>query len=542
MTTSEEAVRPVDVGVARRDRSRRWAWWVFVGVVLAAGVLILARFNGGRWFVLDDWDFLAQRRLGSFADLMRPHNAEHWSTLPIVVYRVLYAVVGLRHHWPYQAVVVGLHLVAVVLLRAVMRRAGVAPWTATITAASLLLFGPGADGILSSFQMTFLGSLVFGLTQLLLADHDGPWDRSDWLGLAAGAAGLMCSGLGVTMVVVVGISTWLRRGWRFAAGHVLPLAALYAIWWQGEGRPHERSPSATFAHVARETAAFAVAGVRYTFVALGHFALLGLVLAAAVVVGLALAWRPGGTSRLRGAGAPVAALLVGALMFLVVSGSGRWFFGADYASQSRYMYVTVALLLPAVGLAIQSIAQRWSYALPVLLAVLLVATAANAHEFAQQSGKAWAVDHRNLLQALSASPLARRVPADVVPSPLADPGLTIGWLLQARADGKVATPTLPARLRGQVLVALGFTQDGSAFARYALTHCQVAHAVRVRPRQGDSVLVESGLVAIRARVPGSDDWSTPLKYDTGPAGAVFQVRTSDLDLVIGHHGPVKVCT
>ena len=58
-----------------------------------------------------------------------------------------------------------------------------------MVAASFVLFGPGEDNILWAFQIGFAGALVLGLTQLMLADHDGPIDRRDWLGLLAGLAG-----------------------------------------------------------------------------------------------------------------------------------------------------------------------------------------------------------------------------------------------------------------------------------------------------------------------------------------------------------------
>ena len=89
-----------------------------------------------------------------------------------------------------------------------------------------MFFGAGAENILVAFQITFVGALVFGLTQLLLADHDGPLDRRDWLGLLAGFAGLLCSGVAITMTVVVGLAVLLRRGLaRLARGAVPHRAA-----------------------------------------------------------------------------------------------------------------------------------------------------------------------------------------------------------------------------------------------------------------------------------------------------------------------------
>ena len=47
---------------------------------------------------------------------------------------------------------------------------------------------PGSQDIVWAFQIGFTGSLVFGLTQLLLCDHDGGLDWRDGLGVLAGIA------------------------------------------------------------------------------------------------------------------------------------------------------------------------------------------------------------------------------------------------------------------------------------------------------------------------------------------------------------------
>ena len=53
-----------------------------------------------QWFIADEWAFLADRDGGDLGDLLRPQN-EHWSTIPILVYRGLWHVVGLRSYVPY---------------------------------------------------------------------------------------------------------------------------------------------------------------------------------------------------------------------------------------------------------------------------------------------------------------------------------------------------------------------------------------------------------------------------------------------------------
>ena len=50
------------------------------------------------------------------------------------------------------------------------------------------------------------------------------------------AAGLLCSGVAVTMVIVVGIAMLLRRGWRIALLHTAPLGAAYLLWWATSAR------------------------------------------------------------------------------------------------------------------------------------------------------------------------------------------------------------------------------------------------------------------------------------------------------------------
>ena len=102
----------------------------FVAVLVLAFPLLLI-LGSEQWFFLDEWDFLAGRAAFDLGDLFRPHN-EHWSTVPILVYRLLWSAFGLTTYVPYQAVVVALHLTAAALLWFVMRRSGVHPWIATL--------------------------------------------------------------------------------------------------------------------------------------------------------------------------------------------------------------------------------------------------------------------------------------------------------------------------------------------------------------------------------------------------------------------------
>ena len=125
-----------------------------------------------QWFFADEWEFLSARGV-NVHDLLRAHYG-HWVAVPVVVYRALWEVVGLRSYLPYAGLAIALHLVAAALLWVVMRRAGVSPWIATVAASVFALFGAGAQDVLWAFQITFSLALVLGLVHLLLADHDGP--------------------------------------------------------------------------------------------------------------------------------------------------------------------------------------------------------------------------------------------------------------------------------------------------------------------------------------------------------------------------------
>ena len=299
-----------DDSAATSGRSVQVATLVFVAVLAVALVLYLV-FGRRQWFFLDEWDFLAARTGHDLNELFRPHN-EHWVTLPILVYRVLWRLFGLRTYVPYQLIAILLHLTAAVLLRVVMRRAGVHPWIATAAASLFALFGAGARDIVWAFQMVWGASLVLGLTHLILADHDGPIDRRDALGLLAGLAGMLCSGVAVTMILVVGLSALVRRGWRAALFHTVPLGLLYIGWWIAFARDRYSAAGGSIGTMLR----FAWTGLGAAFGEMGQLPGAGLALGALLISGLFLAWHGLDWNDLRRRAAAPGALLVGALVFL----------------------------------------------------------------------------------------------------------------------------------------------------------------------------------------------------------------------------------
>jgi hypothetical protein len=476
-----ERLTPVpatDVVATRSDRARvseRAAVIVFAAYVAVALPLVLFKLGRYRWFSGDEWDFIASRKAGSLNDLFRPYN-DHWSTVPVVVYRLLWQVVGLRSYLPYQACVVGLHLTAAVLLRLIMRRSGVGPWIATIAASSFVLFGPGSQNIVWAFQIGLDGSLVFGLTQLLLADHEGPVDRRDWLGLSAGALALMCSGLGVTMAVVVGLATLLRRGWKVAALHTAPLAVLFGVYALIE---HPNTSTVFGRPPVSALLRWLRSGEVGTFLGLGHFSLVAALLAIALVSGLVIAViTEHGRARRRRIADPIA-MLIGGIIFFASTAELRWWMGDAAARAGRYLHPGAAFTLPALAVAADSLARRWRVLTPCLLALFLVAIPANSGRSAfihLPFGPAFHANNRRLLLAAPRMPFARLVPREVRPVPNVSYSrdVTIGFLLDANDAGKLPDPSgpVPQRVVNELKVRLGIAQD------YVEPHAQTCREVR----------------------------------------------------------------
>src|ERR1700674_1740118 len=128
-----------------------------------AVVLYLTSYANFFW---DEWDFVTQVRPWKLDLFLLPHN-EHWSAIPILVWKLLFIVVGLRSHIPYEAVLLATHVAAVVLLfTLIRRRSGDLP--AFAAALTLLVLGSGSTNIVWAFQLGFVGSVAFGLLAMLL--------------------------------------------------------------------------------------------------------------------------------------------------------------------------------------------------------------------------------------------------------------------------------------------------------------------------------------------------------------------------------------
>lgn len=512
--------------------SERVALAVFVGFVAVAVPLILFHFGRYHWFFRDDFEFLANRG-GRVPDLLAPHGGSHWVAVPRLIYFVLWQGFGLTTYLPYQACVVALHLGAAGMLRAVMRRAGVGAWLATAAASVMILFGPGAQNIVWAFQVSFTGSLAYGLAHLLLADHDGPFGRRDLLGLGFGLLAVTSSGVGVTMVAVVGLAVLLRRGWRVAFAHTVPLAAVYGLWLVvADARtttPFGRPSPEALATWVRDTQV----GV---FDGMAHFAVLAWLFVAIMAAGLVAMlgpWREQSRSALRTRLAMPVSLFLGGFLFAATSGLGRWYTGEQGARASRYVYLGAALTLPLLAVTAQALARRWRWATPVLVVLIALPIPFNLGGFEPTVfGPNYMDQRRDILTTAVRMPFARKVPSDVQPVPdaFASDQVTMGFLLTAERNGDLdpSTRNIGPKTRDEFRVRLGVAARPVGDEAPS---CQTIDGpTEISPERGDQFVIPDG-ARIRFQRDGEPSGRF-IDFEGGPSLGELTIELPELQLTV----------
>lgn len=203
-----------------------WLAWVALAALLAVGGAFLYHETRDTTFWRDEFIW-AQTRRGNSAGTFLDDHFGHLSLVPVVIYRLLFATAGLRHHAPYALVSVAAHLTVVGLLFAYARRR-VGDVLALLVAALMLFLGPAAQNILWPFQMAWLISLAAGIGALLALDRR---DRAgDVAACALVALSLASSGVGIAVAAGATVDVlWGRRRWRDAWIVAIPLA-LYGLW------------------------------------------------------------------------------------------------------------------------------------------------------------------------------------------------------------------------------------------------------------------------------------------------------------------------
>lgn len=517
--------------------STRLAFWVFVAYVVVSFFVILLVLGDERWFLGDEWTFLAGRETGELGDYFQPVNG-HWVVVPNLLWRVLFEIFGLHTYRPYEILVIATHLTSACLLRAVMRRVGVNPWIATAAAGVFVLFGAGESNIVWGFQITLGGSLAAGIGHMLLADHDGGIDRRDWIGLGVGLIGLTSSGVGVVMVAAVGLAVLLRRGWKLALFHTAPLAVVYAAWWLVH-RPStvlypDGLPAGDAAEAARRYGWLAVTG---TFDAIGQNPVIAIILATMLVVGLLMAWLPLDRPTFgRRAGMPLALLLGAVALVATTLLSRAWALGPNEARADRYLHLFAALTLPALAVAGDALARRWRPLVPVVVVLFLAGIPGNIDEFERSVyGEQYFASQRHLTLNVARHERADEAPDWVTPEPQLAPDRTMGWLRQTIAEGKMpdAEPTTDVDATFPVRFGVAFEREDVPEG----LKCKPLERPTVRtPPVGKRWGAPDGMLVFTLLDDGVPV-SRPVRIDPQWAGRSITVTIPDLELRVSSADP-----
>ncbi len=504
----------------------------FVVVELLAFAFYLVR-GRGLWFTHDEWDFLANRTAGDINDVLGGHTA-HPSMLPILCYRLLWHLFGLHTYTPYQMVVIALHLGTAALLRAVMVRSNVQPWLATAAASAYALFAVGWENIIWPFQIGWAGALFFGLAALLLADHDGRFERRDAFAFAAAFASLACSNVGVAMVASVAVAVLLRRGWRAAAVPAIALAAIYVAWWAQWGHKTYQS--------TRENAmtALPLAGrlLRSTVIAFTQSRNAAVVLVAIFAIGVALAARVGVASDARTRFAAPLGLLVGACVFTISTALER----SDLVEQfspSRYLDAALVFLLPALAVGVGLFARLGRSAYIIALVLLVVGVPSNVMNLDDTLvplKKEQSEFRHDVLAIPTLSDVNTIDPNTTVFQLLVGGRLPLKWLLASAHAGKVPGPvdeTSATRAFAELRLSLR-----PAFWGLGADHCQFVSRPTHFALPGDQSLVFGGRAEMRP-----DIVPVPKRFILVRGGVLTATRESVHLLISPYHGgaPPKIC-
>ncbi|HEY0276999.1 MAG TPA: hypothetical protein VGC32_01900 [Solirubrobacterales bacterium] len=219
------------------DRASRNAPRLLLGAaLLASAVLILVLVRHLTYFA-DSWEFLMNRRHFTADAVLQPHN-EHIVVIPVLITQLFLRIFGMTSAMPeFVVLVIGLLATAVLLFEFIRRRIG--PWPALFAAALLLFLGPADEVLLWSFEIAYVGSLVFGLAMLLALESRTR--RGDVIACVCLILSFGFSSLGIAFLLAAAVAILIRprSTWRERAFVVVIPAVLYAIWWLGWGHNAE---------------------------------------------------------------------------------------------------------------------------------------------------------------------------------------------------------------------------------------------------------------------------------------------------------------
>ena len=507
-------------------KSRHLVDVIFGCILVIAFPVILFRFGENQYFKPDDWRILSERSM-TVHGLFDPYIG-HCIAALVFIWLALLHIVGLRSYRIFQLPVVAAHLTTCACLYVICKRSTVRPWIAACVCASLILFGPGYLDIISAFQISFTGSIAFGLIAMLLVDTgERQLSWRDGLALVFGLAALLFSAAGVAMVIAVGVAVWCRRGLRTAALHTIPLGILFLIWFFAFPSTKQlNKPQGNTVRVGYDVTQWTAHAYAHAFNAITNIGLpaAGVVSAALLVCGLSLGLRHASIREKLRARGLVIACTAASVTFVLLSGierAGR----LEDVSSSHYLYVYSTLLFPAIALGCEVVIRRWRTLGTVAVAALLFAGVKNANSLYRTDHAATIFptsQAAKLLATVGAYPPAgRAVPPSIVSYPFVF-ALPAPWILENGRQGRLP-PAPPADdpIWNFVRINYGVVQRPGIGPTTRCTSQIDANGMVIEPRQGQSLGLQTrpqrgaGNILHRSNPPTVtlqlvDQWDRPL--------------------------------
>jgi hypothetical protein len=319
------------------QRSTLAAVCVLALVSLLATVL-LYRKGLGTTFYLDEWNFVMNRRDWDVDTFLSPHN-EHFSLVPVLIFKLLFATVGLDSYGVYRLMLLAAHLVVVALMFVIVGRK-LGSWLGLIAASVVLFLGAAWHDLLVPFQLSFVISVAAGLGALLALERRDA--VGDGVACALLAVGLASSSVGIPFALAVLVETVVgSRRLRGLWIALVPLA-LYGLWSLEYGDPTASAGGRTMEELLRMNGPGAP-----NYVATAVAGAVGAVIGIGVDWGRPLAVLGGALLALRLARGSVTPRLLG----LITAGAAFWGLTAVFRAHvnppldSRYLYLGAILVL-----------------------------------------------------------------------------------------------------------------------------------------------------------------------------------------------------
>jgi hypothetical protein len=218
-------------------RTSRNAPTILLGVALLGTAVLTLALTWHLTFFQDTWEFLMNRRAFTADSLLEPHN-EHIVLIPVAIQQLLLHLFGMTSAKPeFVLLTVFLLVTAYLVFIYVSRRVG--PWLGLFATVLILCLGPAWELLLWPFEISLIGSVLFGLGTLLALERGD--SRGDAIACLCLLLSLGFSSLGIPFAVaaLVGILLSPREGWRRRAFVFVVPVALYALWYLGWGHDAE---------------------------------------------------------------------------------------------------------------------------------------------------------------------------------------------------------------------------------------------------------------------------------------------------------------